>query len=635
MTTVAAGGTGGVGAELARVVAALPNGGEARAGQVEMADAVADAIRRQRHVVVQAGTGTGKTLAYLVPAILSGKRVVVATATKALQDQLASKDLPFLQQHLGRPFRWAVLKGRGNYVCLQRLAEIASGDVQLGLDGVAERAPAEELAMIGLWASSTDTGDRAELDVEPSERTWAAVSTTARDCPGGTRCPRGDVCFAERARAAAADADVLVVNLHLYGLHIAAEGGLLPEHDIVIIDEAHQLEDVIASTAGVEISPGRFANLSRVVKGIVADNALVSDLDDAADVLGDELRHLRGERIAGSLPSGLESALTICRSRADRAMTALRAVPDASDDVNARKSRAQRAVTAIIDDIDAIDAATTEKVLWVDGSDTAPVLRNAPVEVAKLLAAWLWSERPAVLTSATIPPAFALRAGLPSEDTDELDVGSPFDYQANALLYCATHIPDPRRADHAPAVADELTALITAAGGRTLALFTSWRGMDAATSVVRDRVDVDVMTQRDLPKAKLLERFTNEPETCLFATMSFWQGVDVPGDALSLVAIDRLPFPRPDEPLFQARRERVGAAAFELVDVPRAATLLAQGAGRLIRTATDRGVVAVLDPRLATARYRWDIIRALPPMRRTKDRAEVEAFLRALRTSGG
>jgi ATP-dependent DNA helicase DinG len=259
------------------------------------------------------------------------------------------------------------------------------------------------------------------------------------------------------------------------------------------------------------------------------------------------------------------------------------------------------------------------------------VLRTAPIDVANLLRSQVWDEKSAVLSSATIPPSFTQKVGLPADSTDVIDVGSPFDFEHNALLYCATHLPDPRRAEHAAGVVEELTSLIEAAGGRTLALFTSWRAMDHAADAVRSRVDVAVLTQREFPKPRLIGRFAAEPETCLFATMSFWQGVDVPGEALSLVTIDRLPFPRPDEPLLQARRERAGPAAFALVDVPRAAMLLAQGAGRLIRTARDRGVVAVLDPRLATARYRWDIIRALPPMRRTRDRAEVERFLRDLR----
>jgi ATP-dependent DNA helicase DinG len=617
---------------LAAVVAQLPGGGEARLGQAEMAGAVAGSIELGRHLVVQAGTGTGKTLAYLVPAVLSRKKVVVATATKALQDQLATKDLPFLESHLGTPFSWSVLKGRSNYVCVQRLAEHASGDVQLGLDGVAERAPAEELAMLSMWASTTATGDRAELEVEPSERAWTAVSTTARDCPGGAKCPRGGECFAERARAQASEADIVVVNLHLYGMHLSTGGGVLPEHDVVVIDEAHQLEDIISSTAGVEIGPGRFLHLARVVRGLIAADELVSDIEGATNIVADALRSLRGARITGAMPPALDRALTLGRSRADRALAAIRAVPDASDDVTARKSRALRAATALIDDIDAVDPTSTSHVVWVEGTDANPALRVAPVDIAALLAVQLWDERASVLTSATIPPGFPRRAGLPTDRTDQIDVGSPFDYEHHALLYCARHLPDPRNPGYLDAVVDELEILIEAAGGRTLALFTSYRAMEHATAALRDRIDHPILSQRDLPKTKLVERFTAEPETCLFATMSFWQGVDVPGSSLSLVAIDRLPFPRPDEPLLQARRELAGPAAFEIVDIPRAATMLAQGAGRLIRTADDRGVVAVLDPRLSTARYGWDIVRALPPMRRTRERDEVTAFLRGLRS---
>jgi ATP-dependent DNA helicase DinG len=271
----------------------------------------------------------------------------------------------------------------------------------------------------------------------------------------------------------------------------------------------------------------------------------------------------------------------------------------------------------------------------------APSLRVAPIDVAPDLQATLWSKTTAVLTSATIGPSLPTRLGLegPAVDDDielrpfdQLDVGSPFDYEANALLYCAAHLPDPRAAGHEVELHDELEALITAAQGRTLALFTSYRAMDAALEELRRRLPWPVLGQRDLPKPALVERFTNEEETSLFATMGFWQGIDVPGPSLSLVTLDRLPFPRPDEPLLEARRERARADAFRLVDLPRAVTLLAQGAGRLIRTASDRGVVAVLDSRLATnARYRWDIVRALPPMRRTRDRKEVEEFLTSLR----
>jgi ATP-dependent DNA helicase DinG len=270
-------------------------------------------------------------------------------------------------------------------------------------------------------------------------------------------------------------------------------------------------------------------------------------------------------------------------------------------------------------------------VSWVEGTEDNPVLRVAPVDVGELLAEQLWPTATAVLTSATLPAALPDQVGLPPGGFQRLDVGSPFDYPTQALLYCAAHLPDPRSAAFDPAVHDELEALITAAGGRTMALFTSYRALQAAVEALRPRLKVEVLAQDDLPKPALIARFAAEPESCLFATMGFWQGVDVPGDTLTLVTIDRLPFPRPDDPLLQARRERARADAFRMVDLPRATTLLAQGAGRLVRSTTDRGVVAILDPRLATnARYRWDIVNALPPMRRTRERAEAEEFLRSL-----
>jgi len=341
----------------------------------------------------------------------------------------------------------------------------------------------------------------------------------------------------------------------------------------------------------------------------------------------------RGRRLRGRLDGDPAHVLALARARLDPAMAALRQVPDdGPGDVGPRKIRAMQAMTSLIDDIDAVQEVRADEVSWVEGSEENPVLRVAPVDVGELLAEQLWAHRTAVLTSATLPAALPDQVGLPPGGFERLDVGSPFDYPHQALLYCAAHLPDPRSATFDPAVHDELEALIAAAGGRTMALFTSYRALQAAVEALRPRLDVPLLAQDDLPKPALVARFTAEPETCLFATMGFWQGVDVPGDTLTLVTIDRLPFPRPDDPLLQARRERARADAFRVVDLPRATTLLAQGAGRLIRTATDRGVVAVLDPRLATnTRYRWDIVNALPPMRRTRDRAEAERFLASLR----
>ncbi|HEX6422146.1 MAG TPA: ATP-dependent DNA helicase [Acidimicrobiales bacterium] len=709
---------------LARVVRALPGGGEARPGQVEMAGAVADAIAAGRHVVVRAGTGTGKTLGYLVPAVLSGKRVVVATATRALQDQLAAKDLPFLDRHLGRSFSWAVLKGRSNYVCVQRLAEVAPAGVdgaagfgavpddgdrdrhsdrgdhdrgdhdrhsdrgdhdrgdhdrgdhdrgdhdrgdsdraertgaggegdgagtpvaaptraagrsaaggQLALDGLAERADAGELATIAAWAAVTTTGDRAELDTEPGDATWAAVSTTSRDCPGAHRCPRGDRCFAEAARARAAEADVVVVNLHLYGLDLAAGGAILPDHDVTVIDEAHVLDDIISATTGVEIGPGRFSHLGRVLRGILAEAGdTISGVADSAGVLTGALAGHRDQRLTAPLPDALAGALAAVRRRVEVAQSALRNLPDqAGDDVSARAVRARQAATALLDDLDAVTSPSDDQVLFVAGPEHAPALRLAPLDVADLLRERLWSHRAAVLTSATLAPGFGPQVGLPQRADELLDVGSPFDYPANGLIYCAARLPRPNDPRWPDAAIAELAALIEAAGGRTLALFTSYKAMHRAVEALRDRLPFPLLAQGDQPKQTLVERFAGEPETCLFATMSFWQGIDVPGPSLSLVTIDRLPFPRPDDPLLEARREHAGPGAFTTIDVPRAATLLAQGVGRLIRTSTDRGAVAVLDPRLATARYGPKIVATLPRMRRTRDRTEIEAFLRDLR----
>ena len=616
---------------LEQITAQLPTG-EQRAGQIEMAEAVARSIVEGDHLVVEAGTGTGKTFAYLVPCIVSGRRVVVATATKTLQDQLATKDLPFLAEHLDHPFTFAVLKGRSNYICLQRVRELdADGTEQLALEIGGPKPPSEEIAALARWSTTSLTGDRSELTIEPSPRAWAAVSVGPRECPGASKCPKGDDCFTERARRAASDADVVVVNLHLYGLHLATHGAVLPEHEVVIIDEAHQLEDIVAATSGVELTAGRFTALARNVAAIIADPDIVRDVDELGSMWRDSLTEERGRRIRGQLDGEPARILTLARARIDKAMTALRAIPDESKgDVTARKQRAMQAATSLIDDINSCQEIRASEVAWIEGTAEFPVLRIAPIDVGELLDETLWTQTTAVLTSATLPLALPVQLGIPETRFERVDVESPFDYPEQALLYCAAHMPDPRSATFDESMHDELEALITAAGGRTMALFTSYRALNLAVEALRDRVDVPILGQDDYPKPALIERFTDDPESCLFATMGFWQGVDVPGATLSLVTIDRLPFPRPDDPLLQARRERAKADAFKVVDIPRATTLLAQGAGRLIRSTSDKGVVAVFDPRMAKANYRWDFVNSLPPMKRTKDRSEVEEFLKAL-----
>ncbi|MGD0440989.1 MAG: ATP-dependent DNA helicase [Acidimicrobiales bacterium] len=675
---------------LARVVATLP-AGEVRAGQLEMAEAVVRVFASGGQLAVAAGTGTGKSLAYLVPAVRSEKRVVVATATKALQDQLANKDLPLVARGLGQDVKWAVLKGRSNYVCRQRLHELERlgdqqrlevpeslselpADLEL-FDGeppgtgsharptsssrsVTARRIGAELKRLATWADSTVSGDRAELDFEPSIPAWSSVSVTADECPGARRCPSGSECFAEAARTRAAAADIVVVNLHLLGADLRCGGEVLPEHEALVIDEAHELEDVLAASLGVDVSPGRLRALASAARGaLTAAGRRAQRGDDTAParaveaVLGAAARfeELLADGEERRLPPGLGAEfgdhVSLMIDRLERLGVELRrgsegagghggaaegeGGPGGGGDGAQRCLRALLGVDRCREELGTCLSAGSDEVVWVTGG-MRPAMHSAPLDVSRVLSAQVFSEMPVVLTSATLPRGLAVRLGAPLESTSELDVGSPFAYKAHALLYCATSLPDRRRPEAEAAIHDEIEALVLAAGGRTLALFTSRRAMTLAAEVLAERLPWPVLVQGELPKAVLLEALSAQSAACLFATMSFWQGVDVPGPALTLVVIDRIPFPRPDDPLMAARREAAGRAGFQQVDLPRAATLLAQGAGRLIRTATDRGVVAVLDPRLARASYGPVLVKALPAMRRTRDRAEAEAFLRGI-----
>jgi ATP-dependent DNA helicase DinG len=595
-----------------------------------MARLVADAITDQQHLVVQAGTGTGKTLAYLVPALLSGTQTVVSTATKALQDQLANKDLPFLAAHLGIDFDWAILKGRSNYVCLQRLREMSNPDqAQLELETLAVTTQAE-IKRIAEWAGSSPTGDMAELDWAPSDNAWRSVSVGSDECPGADRCPLGEPCFAEQARRRSAAADVVVVNTYLYGLDVASGGAILPEHELVVFDEAQVLEDVMSDTVGAQIAPGRFASLSGVVRRIVEDPTVVGGIAEIAESLRDALHGHVGERVSTPLPDSIHEVLTDARLRLGNVNDVLAGIDTSVEDAKQRRLRAQKMTGRAIEQLDIAIEGREGYVAFVSGSRESPRLEVAPLDVGPTMAEGVWSKRTAVLTSATIPSSLAARVGIPADEVETADVGSPFDYEAHSMLYCALHLPNPNTAGFRAAVHDELEALIEAAGGRTLALFTSWSAMDEAAAALRERIDLPILTQRDLPKPALVRAFADSDDTCLFATQGLFQGVDVPGSSLSLVVIDRIPFPRPDDPLLSARREQLGSTAFAEIDIPRASMMLAQAAGRLIRSTTDRGAVAVMDPRLGKANYRWDIVSALPPMKRTRHREEIEVFLREI-----
>jgi len=624
---------------LGRVVAQLPGGGEERPGQLQMAVEVATAIKDGRHLLVQAGTGTGKSLGYLLPVVLMGVRCVVATATKALQEQLVASDLPFLRRTLGIDFTWALLKGRSNYLCQAALADAVGGSAQ----GVLIEGPGldrRQLDAVVEWEATTASGDRADLPFAVANPAWSSLSVSAAECPGAQRCDYGDVCFAEHARFRAAEADVVVVNTHLYAAHLASGGVVLPDHQVVVIDEAHALEDIAAATLGATITPSQVVQVARGVRSLfTGDHQTIAPLEAAGRGLAEVLARLAGQRVDPA-HGELATVLTGAAETAATAMAAARAV-EPRGEAAGRRDRLVLLAESLVSDIRLAAELSDNQVAWVEDGPV-PALRVAPVDVGAELAARLYPEVTVVLTSATLvvggsfdPVAGRLGLDRPApgegagrEANSEVpewrgvDVGSPFDYPNQALLYCAAHLPDPRTAGYEDAMLDELEALVRAAGGRTLALFTSRRAMEAAEARLSERLPWEVLVQDSLPRPLLHRAFLDDETSVLLATMGFWQGFDAPGRTCSLVVVDRLPFSRPDDPLSTARREAATRArrnAFAAVDLPRAAVLLAQGAGRLIRSSEDRGVVAVLDRRLATASYRWDLVRSLPPMRRTKE----------------
>jgi ATP-dependent DNA helicase DinG len=632
-------------------------GGSERPGQMEMAEAVAAAMTEAEHLLVQAGTGTGKSLAYLVPALLyadaADKPAIIATATLALQAQLVDRDLPLLagavEPELGRPLGWATLKGRSNYACLHRVREGVPDDqgelvpvaevssTAVGADVVRARDWAED------QASARATGDRDRLEPGISDRAWAQVSVTAQECLGAVKCPYGAECFAERARERAGDVDVIVTNHALLAIDATEGVPVLPDHDVVVVDEGHELAARVTSIATADLSPGLVelaAKRSRSFAG--------SDGSDDLAESGGILRHALAEVEPGrldELPDGLAAAVGSVGAavRTVQSGFATRAGAGGESDVDAGRRAAKAMVDKVFAIAERMAAHAGGDVIWVEDRDGGSRrLRIAPLSVAALLRDRLFRSSTVVATSATMQlggsfEAIANSFGLTGDDAPahrSLDVGSPFDYARQAILYVARDLPPPGRDALRPAALDQLAELMSAAGGRTLGLFSSRRAADEAAAQLRARVpDLPLLCQGDDVVATLVRRFAEEEQTSLFGTLSLWQGVDVPGGACQLVVIDRLPFPRPDDPLQSARQlavERAGGNGFMSVAATHAALLLAQGAGRLIRRASDRGVVAVLDPRLVRARYGAFLRASLPPMWFTTDRPVVIAALQRL-----
>jgi ATP-dependent DNA helicase DinG len=684
----------GVDEMLSAAVEAL--GGQPREGQQKMVRAVREALLGGTHLAVQAGTGTGKSLAYLIPAIrhaiANDTTVVISTATIALQRQLVDRDLPRLAEALkpvlGRKPTFAILKGRRNYLCLHRISgteDLEDGTDQL-FDPFAISAMGRHVKRLHEWSSDTDTGDRDELVPGVPDSAWRQVSVTARECLGVSRCPVGTDCFAERAKAEAGRADVVVTNHALLAIDALENRAVLPEHDVVVVDEAHDLVDRVTGVATAELTAASVAAASRRC-GKLVDQAVADRLNEASEGLALVLADAPLGRWENGLPAPVAGALSAARD----ATTACRAGLGSERREDPEHATQRKLALALLDEVSEtaarLLAAFTEEdpakrydVVWLaeqgpDGTRSR-VLRVAPLSVGGLLRERLFGPRTVVLTSATLTlggsfDALARQWGLPAEqpnpdgaeltdgvethdgaagkkagaakrdpiaDADTvrwsgLDVGSPFQHERAGILYVAKRLPTPGRDGLPKAYLDEIAELVTAAGDGTLGLFSSMRAAKQATEALRPRLEQPILCQGDDATGLLVKKFAEDDATCLFGTLSLWQGVDVPGRSLRLVLIDRIPFPRPDDPLVSARQRAVdarGGNGFLTVSATHAALLLAQGAGRLLRGMDDRGVVAILDSRLATARYGGFLRASLPPFWPTTDPEVVRAALRRL-----
>ncbi|OCC12051.1 ATP-dependent DNA helicase [Streptomyces sp. PTY087I2] len=630
-------------------------GGTERPGQVTMAEAVAEAVDDQSHLLVQAGTGTGKSLGYLVPALAHGERVVVATATLALQRQLVERDLPrtveSLHPLLRRRPQFAMLKGRSNYLCLHRLHEGVPQDEEEGLfDQFEAAAPSSKLGQDLLrlrdWSDETETGDRDDLTPGVSDRAWGQVSVSSRECLGATKCAYGAECFAEAARERAKLADVVVTNHALLAIDAIEGAPVLPSHEVLIVDEAHELVSRVTGVATGELTPAQVNRAVRRAAKLVNEKAA-----DALQTAAEGFERVMELALPGRLeevPEDLGYALMALRDAARTVISAIGATRDKSvEDENAVRKQALASVESIHGVAERITQGSEYDVVWYEQHDRfGASVRVAPLSVSGLLREKLFAERSVVLTSATLKlggdfNGVGASLGLAPEGTagedlpqwKGLDVGSPFDYPKQGILYVARHLNTPGREGSRTDMLDELAELVEAAGGRTLGLFSSMRGAKAAAEELRGRLDKPILLQGEETLGELIKNFAADPETCLFGTLSLWQGVDVPGPSCQLVIMDRIPFPRPDDPLMSARQkavEEAGGNGFMAVAATHAALLMAQGAGRLVRATGDKGVVAVLDPRLANARYGSYLRASLPDFWYTADRNQARRSLAAI-----
>jgi ATP-dependent DNA helicase DinG len=644
-------------------------GGQPREGQIAMAEAVANALSDRHHLLVQAGTGTGKSLAYLVPALVHGKKVLVATATLALQRQLVERDLPkikgALEKELGRELTFAVYKGVGNYLCLQKMNSADAdpdGEVLLEI-GTLEK----DAKRLRAWAETPGvSGDRDDApDVD--RRVWYANSVSGRECIGKDDCAYGSQCFAVNAKAKAQTADVVVTNHTLLAIEIVDSHPILPERDAVILDEAHEFMDRTTQAVTEELTVARVERAAKMAKKHLpgkASDAFAKAADNFAEALNDFAADVRNDPTKAGrlpeLPAQLEAPIRKVKETSAAVVALINADSDVIDpDSMAERARVKGATNEVQQTATKMLKPSGHQVMWFE--PTFSTLYLAPLSVSQVLRANLLTDTPVIATSATLSVGKSFDAiaksigfvvgGSDDEDSEDefeageidpanvqmLDVGSPFDFAKQGALYLPKHIPEPGRDGPSKEALTELAELIDAAGGRTLALFSSWRGVEMADEYLRKvlaELEIPIITQkRGDSVGSLVERFAKDPKSILLGTISLWQGIDVPGPSCTLVAIDRIPFPRPDEPVMSARAaeaDAAGGSGFMQVSLPRAALLLAQGTGRLIRSIDDRGVVAILDSRIVTKRYGSVLLNSMPPFWRTSDGAVIRDSLKRL-----
>jgi ATP-dependent DNA helicase DinG len=644
-------------------------GGQPREGQIAMAEAVANALSDRHHLLVQAGTGTGKSLAYLVPALVHGKKVLVATATLALQRQLVERDLPrikgALEKELGRELTFAVYKGVGNYLCLQKMNSAEAdpdGEVLLEI-GTLEK----DAKRLRAWAQTPGiSGDRDDApDVD--RRVWYANSVSGRECIGKDDCAYGSQCFAVNAKAKAQTADVVVTNHTLLAIEIVDSHPILPERDAVILDEAHEFMDRTTQAVTEELTVARVERAAKMAKKHLpgkASDAFAKAADNFAEALNDFAADVRNDPTKAGrlpeLPAQLEAPIRKVKEASAAVVALINADSDVIDpDSMAERARVKGATNEVQQTATKMLKPSGHQVMWFE--PTYSTLYLAPLSVSQVLRANLLTDTPVIATSATLSVGKSFDSiaksigfvvgGSDGEDSEDefeageidpanvqmLDVGSPFDFAKQGALYLPKHIPEPGRDGPSKEALTELAELIDAAGGRTLALFSSWRGVEMADEYLRKvlaELEIPIITQkRGDSVGTLVERFAKDPKSILLGTISLWQGIDVPGPSCTLVAIDRIPFPRPDEPVMSARAaeaDAAGGSGFMQVSLPRAALLLAQGTGRLIRSIDDRGVVAILDSRIVTKRYGSVLLNSMPPFWRTSDGAVIRDSLKRL-----